>query len=511
MNKINFQNIKNFLLRKKKLVILILIVLIGVSFFIFQSKKSDVFNFSKVEYADLIKSVRATGQVISNINLDLSFNKSGIVKSVRVSVGDIVKNGQILANLDQGQALATLTQARGALLGAEAKYKKIVEGASNEDVALAEVILKNAETDLKNTTNNQDTLVANAYQALLNSSLAAFSTSTSETQLAPIISGTYTLAKEGDMRISVSQGGGSYFKVSGIIDYLGSFSTTTAQPIGDSGLYILFPTNFFSQNDWVVSIPNKKATNYLTNYNAYKNALDNRISIVSGAQSLVDQKQAELNLKKATARNVDVDIAQAEVLSAQGSLQSAQSSYEDNIIRAPASGTITKVDIKYGEQGEVNKPLITLEDLNNLYIEALINEANIVYLKTGQNVVINFDAFGSDKKFTGTIAHIDPSANTNDGVVNYKIKVLINEKNDTIRPGMNANIDVLAGESKNVLVIPDIAIKKRDGKSFVSIVVDEKKKKYQKREVQAGFIGDNNLIEIVSGLKQGDWVVLLQD
>ncbi len=481
-----------------------------VAFFLFGGQKTNKINVETVKYADLKKSVRATGQVISSTDLSLSFNKSGVVKSIKVAVGDKVKAGQILATLNQGQALATLTEARGALLGAEAKYKKTLEGYSNEEIVLAEVALKNAETDLVNKKRNQATIVKNAYQTLLNSSVEAFSVSTSNSESAPVITGTYVLGKEGDITIFTYQGGGSwYFNTYGLLSVGGVVSTTTPQPIGDSGLYIKFSVTPASQAEWIISIPNKKASDYLTNYNAYKNDIEEQNGIVGVAESLVDQRRAELNLKKAAARNTDIDIAKADVLSAQGSLQAAEVSYEDTIIRAGASGTITKVDIKYGELSEAGKSVITLEDVENLYIEALINEANIAHLKNGQTVAITFDAFGNDKKFNGVISHIDPSAETNDGVVNYKIKVTLSEKSDIIRPGMNANIDVLAGEVVHTLSIPNAAVTQKGGKYFVKIIIDEKNKKYEEREVQTGFIGDNNLVEIISGLKEGDKVALL--
>lgn len=503
----NFQKIKTVLLAKKKFIIPIVAVILIVSFFVFRSQKSNAVNVESVKYADLTRSVRATGQVISNTDLDLSFNKSSVVKSIKVKVGDDVSAGAILATLDQGQAAATLTQARGALLLAQSKYNKTLEGASSEDIALTEVELKNAQTDLANTINNQAIEVTNAHQTLLNSTITAFSNELSSAQVAPIISGTYVLGKEGNIKITSAQR--NFFKASGLVNFEGNVSATTPQPIGDSGLYILFPALFSSVSDWIVTIPNKKAPDYLKNFNAYTSALENQTNAVSAAQSLVDQKKAELNLKKAAARGSDIDIARAEVLSAQGSLQSAQSSYEDTIIRAPAPGTITAVDIKYGELSEAGKSVITLEDVKNLYIEALINESNIANLKIGQSVSITFDAFGTDKKFEGVIAHVDPSAETSDGVVNYKIKVSISGQDDTIRPGMNANIDVLSGEAKNVLTIPFAAVTKKDGKSFVNVITDEKKKKYMEREVQTGFLGDNNLVEIISGLNQGEKIALI--
>jgi multidrug resistance efflux pump len=412
MKKINLETIKKNLLRKK--VFIPVLCGFGVFlFFIFRSNQSDILSLDTVRFEDLFKSVRATGQVVSNTELKLSFNKGGIVKSVKVSVGNKVKQGAILANLDQGDALSRLTQMKASLLAANAKYTKLVEGASNEEINLARVSLKSAETNLENVKNNQAIFVANAYRNLLNSNITAYAYSSQNDSTTPTISGTYVLGKEGEIRISVSPGGaGGFFNASGLVNAIGNFSSTTPQPIGNSGLYVLFSSNS-SPADFIISIPNKKATSYLENYNSYKNALETEKSSVETAQATVDEKRAQLDLKLAVARTVDLDIAEADVLSAQGALQAAQSAYEDTIIRAPASGTITKVDVKYGELAEVGKPIITLEDVDNLYIEAMINEANIAYLKIGQNVDLTFDAFGSDKKFTGLIMHIDPSAECN--------------------------------------------------------------------------------------------------
>lgn len=505
MIKPDFTKIKAFLVEKKKLLIPAGIVAVIVIFIALKSGSSNDIQTDTVRYEDLSQVVRATGQVISDTDLDLSFNSASTVSSVRVKVGDKVGKGQVLATLNQGQVLASLTQARAALLGAQAKYDKILQGASNEEITLAEVALQNAKTDLENIKNNQTTLVANARQAMLNSSIAPSPSSSTS----PTITGTYTGTTEGVIRIAKYQtSGGGYFSISGLVTGSGLASATTPQPIGNSGLYIQFSSTPATEQEWNIEIPNTQASDYLTNYNAYLSATRTQTSAVSSAQSLVDQRQAELNVKKASARGVDLDIAQADVLSAEGNLQSAQSKYEDTVIRAPAAGTITRVDIKYGELSQAGKAVITLEDVDNLYVEALINESNIVSLKIGQPVDITFDAFGAEKTFTGTVAEIDPSAETNDGVVNYKIKVAMDTKDVTVRPGMNANITVVAGTKDHVLAIPYSAVTKKDNTTTVSVVTNLKKNTAEDRNISIGFIGDNNLVEILSGLTEGETIIL---
>jgi len=274
------------------------------------------------------------------------------------------------------------------------------------------------------------------------------------------------------------------------------------QPIGNSGLYITFPETIDTNLEWVINIPNKKASDYLTNYNTYQAALSHRTSTIQ-------QLTTELELKKVRAGGSDLDLARADILSAEGQLQGAQAKFEDTVIRAPADGTITSIDVKLGELSEVQKPVIILQDVSNLYIEAKINESSIANVKLGQKVSMTFDAFGGEQIFTGSIVHIDPSATTEDGIVNYKIKSSIDNLDKGIRTGMNADIDIITAEKGKTLVIPKAAIFMKDGASFVNVITDLKRKKYKEVEVKTGLLGDGNLIEITGGISDGDDIAIV--
>lgn len=88
---------------------------------------------------------------------------------------------------------------------------------------------------------------------------------------------------------------------------------------------------------------------------------------------------------------------------------------------------------------------MTLQDINNVYLEANINEANITSIKLGVSVNITFDAFGTEQIFKGSILKIDPSSTIISGVVNYKITANIFNTSE-LRPGMTANMTILVGE-----------------------------------------------------------------
>lgn len=501
---------KNIFLQHKKKIVGVFVLVVIILFFLFRNGSNNNILIINPTFGTFVKSIKATGEVVSNTDLNLSFNKQDIVKSVNVSVGDKVRKGQILASLNTNSEYADIVQAQGSLKLAEAKLKKILDGISNEEINLSRVSLDNARQDYENSKKNQDILVANAYKKLLNSTIEAYSTNSGLSVILPTITGTYKLNKEGAINLSVYpiSSNNFYFSASGIVSGTGAVNTTSNEPLLDTGLFIKFPSfQNLSTMNLTIDIPNKKAGDYLANLNAYELALSNRDSVLSSALSLISKAEAELALKQAKVRDADVALGEAEVFGAEGALRRAQVFYENKILRAPTDGTVTKVNIKYGELVEANKEAIVLQDIDSLYVEALINESNIVSLKIGQLVKIYFDAL-KEKEFTGIVSHIDPSSLSTDGVVNYKIKVLINEKDIQIRPGMNAEIDIEIFKKENTLSIPEAVSKEgEDGKYFVNILLDEKKNKTEKREIQKGEKGDGNMIEVISGISKGDKLI----
>jgi multidrug efflux pump subunit AcrA (membrane-fusion protein) len=484
------------------------IIIILVGFFYFNQKPATTVTEIVVKHQDLKQTVLATGQITSQTDLNLSFSASGIVYTLPVSVGDKVTKGQVLATLENRSEYASLKSA-------QANYQKVIEGASNEEIAVAQASLDSAKSDLSNTQKVQDTLVENAHRAYLNDDLTPISSS-SAISTAPTITGTYSSDEEGSYVITTyATGNGGYFSYSGLETGNGIVSTSYPTALGTRGLYIQFPASYSSStgSTWTVSLPNIKSANYLTQNNAYQNALKNRDSVVSAKQSVVTGAQANLDLKKASARGADIGVVQA-------SVDSAGAIYDKTILRAPADGTIVHVDTKIGERADAQKEIMVLQDIGNLYVEANINETSIAKVALDQPVSMTLDAFGPETFFTGKVIHIDPSSTTTDGVVNYLIKASIETKcgaldvcvsaKDIVRPGMNANLTITAWDHPGVIAIPKASVEANaDGSGTVEVLLDDKNDKREKRVVTLGPIGDGNMVEILSGLKDGEKIALI--
>src|SRR3989344_8396030 len=107
--------LKKFFTKKKIIwTVILLIALFSIWFFFLRNSSNGSIQTAKVVRQDVKKTVLTTGQVVSSTDLSLSFQTSGYVRRINVKEGDIVKAGQVLAVLDQNNALATLDSAKGA-------------------------------------------------------------------------------------------------------------------------------------------------------------------------------------------------------------------------------------------------------------------------------------------------------------------------------------------------------------------------------------------------------------
>ena len=173
-----------------------------------------------VKRQNLTRTVLATGQVTSETDLSLSFKISGVVTSVNVKVGSKATSGQILATLNQSDARAQVTSARGALAQAQANYQKTLDGASSEEIDVAQTAFDNAVKNLSDVKTQQQILVDNAHRTLLNSGFTAVPSPGNANASDPTITGSYTGNVEGTYTVRTN---GNTFNLTGIEDTANTF------------------------------------------------------------------------------------------------------------------------------------------------------------------------------------------------------------------------------------------------------------------------------------------------
>lgn len=225
------------------------------------------------------------------------------------------------------------------------------------------------------------------------------------------------------------------------------------------------------------------------------------------------------------------------VAQSEAALKEAVENLNKTYVYAPINGTVSILNVELSERviGSVfqGTQLMTVADLNNMEATVDVDENDVVLVSVGDTAKIKVDAFG-DKEFKGIVTQIGNSAKTTglgtqDQVVNFEVKIKLQNPGNQIRPGMSCDADIETETKNNVLTVPiqsvtarlqeakkennapdaeNEAPKAKNGKSNkpkeVVFVVNEGKAKMI--EVKTG-ISDDTYIEIIEGLKGDEEII----
>jgi len=236
----------------------------------------------------------------------------------------------------------------------------------------------------------------------------------------------------------------------------------------------------------------------------YENAIIEAEDAISLALSNLNLTKAKLELKKTPARDFEIAEAEADIRSANATLNRYLSDLSETVIKAPVAGIITEVNFDKGEQTSLSKPVISMIGLSNMQIEVDVPESDITKLKVNDEVDITLDAFSSEDLFRGTITFIDPAATVINEVIYYKVKVSFNELDERIKAGMTADLIISTNSKDNILVVPSRSIIHREGSKYIQVLENGSLKE---KPVVTGLKGDDGLVEIISGIEENEEVI----
>jgi HlyD family secretion protein len=402
----------------------------------------------------LVVSVNATGNILAEGEIMLSFQQPGVVQQVNVKVDDTVKEGQMLASLDTQDLELALAQARTALITANAGYSRTVEGASQADI--------------------------DAAQAALN---AAYSN--------------YDKVKAGPDPADYASAQATYLNAQAALKQ--------AQDAYDRA-YASDPANI---NGSPEALQLEQATN---NYNSAKAAFQRASEGADNAQlsaalQQIESAKATLDKLKQPVKPYDVEQAQTQQKQAQLQVSQAERRLAQAQLIAPKDGVISVLGVNAGETVAA-QPAMTLVDTSKLHIDITVDEVDVAKIKPGQEVIITLDALpGVELK--GVVDRVAPTATTISGVVSYLVRVVLDKTDAPLKVGMTANTSIVLDQHTDILMVPNWAVRRdrQTGKAYLTLQVDEKTSK--EVEVQTGLRNDANT-EILSGVNEGQVIMAPQ-
>lgn len=174
--------------------------------------------------------------------------------------------------------------------------------------------------------------------------------------------------------------------------------------------------------------------------------------------------QADLDAAIASAERAKADVAsaEAEVRQAQANIGTNESDLAKSVIRSPIDGIILTRDIEPGQTvaATMTAPelFVVAENLENMKLEVAVAEADIGRVDAGQKATFTVDAWPS-RSFAATVKKVEFGSTVTDNVVTYSTELEVSNDDLSLRPGMTATAEIAVAEAKDVLLVPNAALR----------------------------------------------------
>ena len=397
------------------------------------------------EKRDLSNSLSGTGTLNPANTYNVKSLVAGKVLTSTIEEGDIVEEGTVLYTVDASDATTKAEQASITLQQAQRSYDKTVDRQYvRAEVAGVVATLKVAKGD-EVTSGQEVAVIRDSSKMVLHlefpaADAAAFSVGQSaEVTLDgtfETLTGTVTAVTGTD---TLSTGNLLTRTVTITVRNAGGLTTAQAATATINGVSCIAAKCFEYQAERTLTT---LAAGTVTAINVQEGGAVNKDDIVLqiSGEDLTEAIQSAAETLRSAELNMD-------------NLQEAMNNYT---VTSPISGTIIEKNAKAGDALTAGADLCTIYDLSYLVMVINVDELQVRDVSVGQSVQVTADAV-PDKTYTGTVTRVSMKGSSNGGTTTYPVTVRIDET-EGLRPGMNANAEIVIAEAGNALAVPNAAI-----------------------------------------------------
>ena len=397
------------------------------------------------EKRDLSNSLSGTGTLNPANTYNVKSLVAGKVLTSTIEEGDIVEEGTVLYTVDASDATTKAEQASITLQQAQRSYDKTVDRQYvRAEVAGVVATLKVAKGD-EVTSGQEVAVIRDSSKMVLHlefpaADAAAFSVGQSaEVTLDgtfETLTGTVTAVTGTD---ALSTGNLLTRTVTITVRNAGGLTTAQAATATINGVSCIAAKCFEYQAERTLTT---LAAGTVTAINVQEGGAVNKDDIVLqiSGEDLTEAIQSAAETLRSAELNMD-------------NLQEAMNNYT---VTSPISGTIIEKNAKAGDALTAGADLCTIYDLSYLVMVINVDELQVSDVSVGQSVQVTADAV-PDKTYTGTVTRVSMKGSSNGGTTTYPVTVRIDET-EGLRPGMNANAEIVIAEAGNALAVPNAAI-----------------------------------------------------
>jgi HlyD family secretion protein len=409
-----------------------------------------------VRRGDIVFSAEGSGELVTATELELTFRTGGVLEEISVKVGDQVQEGDVLARIETSDLEQAVAEADVEVQLARQELAEVQEGPSADELADAQAALRDAQLDLE--------LAQDAYESTLSSNSDAADWEKAQFDW-----------------------------------YVGNYQKKKAE----------FENGHLSQSD------HDHAMNAMISAEGSWKAAINRALIgevqaeenVNQARDAVNQALENLQLLESGPLTDTLTGAVLAVDQALLAREKAVAELDRAQLHAPFDGSVTVVEATVGEQVGSNTSILTLAKLQEPLVRFWVEEADMVSVAVGYPVNIVFEAW-PDNTYTGEVVRVDPVLVTVDGTpaVQAWARLDLSAQDTNFLSGMTAEVEVIAAETRNALLVPVEALRELSSDQYAVFVV-KTDGELEMRAVKVGLM-DPVSAEILAGLELGEVVSL---
>lgn len=406
---------------------------------------------------DVAFKIGSSGNASARQIAVISWKTSGEVASVAVTVGDRVEADQLLASLSPTSLSADLLQAKGQLVEAQRALDELREvQATRAEAWNAVVSAQKALNDVRAAVALLDQ--PNASPTNLEAAQAAYNLALSQVDAAEAM-----------------------------------YSLVQGQPLD--------------------SVPRLQAAAQLERaYSQRDNALIN-LEYARGKpdDQTARRVQAELALAEANLEEAQREWervkdgpSQEDIRAAELWIESITYNLAKASLNAPINGTVTELFIKIGDVVNSGTQAVRIDDFSERHVLVEVPEVDIVLVRPGQPAELTFDALPG-REFHGEVIKVSRVGRQDAGGIHFEVEVRMTDDDDSVQPGLTAAVNVIVEERKDVVMIPNRALRRSNGQQVVYLLRDGSPVMVP---VTTGLSDEDNSELLEGDLRVGDVVVL---
>lgn len=533
------------ILTKKYLIVLFLFVIAG-AFYFFSSNGNDELDFFVAKRGDLLQELFETGSTEKGEDVSLAFKEGGRIESVFVKDGQRVKRGDTIAVLDKRDLNIALREAEAALSSLRAVLDGVLNPIKKEDIDLYEARVSSAKTALRIAEErfeeqkkvseeerriahqNTPALLGSVYKQIKDieidiiriardyfSSMVVAETTSGRRSRDVIRRSTLNIEEYKNLAlredVSFSEKNDALKEVESELRVIMK-EVDNLIKIAESNFYkerfLKSDVDLLRLYRGTINTILGEVVAHIGSLSATSIKIDADLTLARGsvdsAKSAVNEAERGLLQVKADPRSSDVRAREADIKQAEARIELLRNRIKETALTSPIDGTVSNVLARGGEVIMGGSPVVVVSPEEDMQIAIDIYEGDIAKVSVGDRVSARFVAF-PDEDLAGEVVFINPIGKIIDGVIYFSIKIILDNYPENVLPQMTVDITIRTAEKNDIILIPERTIYREGGKEFVKIIEDGD---IREVEITTGLRGEGRMIEVISGVEEGDRVLI---